>query len=178
MRIRPASITQIFLLSFFVTTYLLLLSFYLDRRDEKPQTTTEIAITKSVESTEKVSRVIDGDTFEIEGGIKVRLIGVNTPEIKNKNKGIDCFATEAKKKMEQKLSNQKVVLVKDISETDKYGRLLRYVYLNGEMINDSLVREGYAKVSTFPPDVSFAETFLKSEATARESNLGLWQACN
>jgi len=78
--------------------------------------------------------VIDGDTFEINGGIKVRLIGIDTPEMKNKNRTIDCFATEAKQKVESLLNGKEVVLVKDVSETDKYGRLLRYVYLGDEMI--------------------------------------------
>lgn len=128
-------------------------------------------------STEKVTRVIDGDTFEIEGGIKIRLIGMDTPEMKNKNKTIDCFAVEAKKKMESLVGGKEVVLVKDVSETDKYGRLLRYVYLGDEMVNDTLLKEGYAKISTFPPDVKFKDVFLSSERQAREVKAGLWSAC-
>jgi len=121
--------------------------------------------------------VIDGDTFEIEGGIKVRLIGIDTPEMKNKNKTTDCFAIEAKKKIESLISGKEVILEKDVSETDKYGRLLRYVYLGDKMINETLVKEGYAKISTFPPDVKFKDVFLASERQARETQAGLWQSC-
>ncbi|KKT42805.1 MAG: Nuclease-like protein [Microgenomates group bacterium GW2011_GWC1_44_37] len=128
-------------------------------------------------STEKVVRIIDGDTFEINGGIKVRLIGIDTPEMKNRNMTIDCFALEAKQKLESLLVGKEVFLIKDVSETDKYGRLLRYAFLGDEMINDTLVKGGYAKISTFPPDVKFKDQLLVSERQARESNSGLWSTC-
>jgi micrococcal nuclease len=64
---------------------------------------------------------------------------------------------------------------KDVSETDVYNRLLRYVYLiDGRMVNKVLVKEGYAKVSTFPPDVRFADEFVELEREARRDNRGLW----
>jgi len=180
VRAKPASFIKVFLFAFFIGTYLYFLGFYLTRSSPSlaPATSNFAQITDTVAtSTEKVTRVIDGDTIEIEGGIKVRLIGIDTPEMKNKNRTIDCFATEAKQKVESLLNGKEVVLVKDVSETDKYGRLLRYVYLGDEMINDTLVKEGYARISTFPPDVKFKDQFLTSERQAREAQVGLWQAC-
>jgi len=177
---KPANFLKIFFFAFFIGTYLYFLGFYLTRSSPSfaPATSNFAQITDTVAtSTEKVSRIIDGDTLEIEGGVKVRLIGIDTPEMKNKNKTIDCFAAEAKKKAEGLLMNKDVVLEKDVSETDRYGRLLRYVYLDGEMINDKLVKEGYAKMATFPPDVKNAKVFLASEKFARENQSGLWQAC-
>lgn len=174
---KPANLLHVFLIAFLVTTYVFLLSFYISHRDKRYSDLNQVSLTEPAKSTEKVSRVIDGDTFEIQGGIKVRLIGIDTPEMKNKNKTIDCFALEAKKKAEDLLTNKEVVLEKDVSETDRYGRLLRYVYLNGEMINDTLVKDGFAKISTFPPDVKNAQIFLASERMAREAKAGLWQAC-
>ena len=180
MRAKPASFIKVFLFAFFIGTYLYFLGFYLTRSSPSlaPATSNFAQITDTVAtSTEKVIRVIDGDTFEINGGIKVRLIGVDTPEMKNKNKTVDCFAQEAKRKLETLIGGKEVVLVKDVSETDKYGRLLRYVYLGDEMINDTLIKEGYARISTFPPDVKFKDQFLADERRAREANSGLWSAC-
>jgi micrococcal nuclease len=133
--------------------------------------------TELIKSTEKVSRVIDGDTFEIEGGIKIRLIGMDTPEMKNKNRTIDCYAIEAKKRLESLIADKEVVLAKDVSETDKYGRLLRYVYLEDQFVNNTMIKEGYARISTFPPDVKFKDQLLTSERQARETGAGLWSAC-
>lgn len=166
------------LLTFFVSSYIYLLSFYLST----PGTNTDSNLqpqnnSQTQNSTEKVIRVIDGDTFEIEGGIKVRLIGIDTPEMKNKNKTIDCFAQEAKDMLTKLILNKNITLIKDVSETDKYGRLLRYVYIDNQFINDILVKEGYAKIATFPPDVKLTNTFLESERLARESNAGLWKSC-
>ena len=180
VKVKPANFLKIFRFAIFIGSYLYLLGFFFvySRPSLAPATSNFVPVTGTMaKSTEKVSRVIDGDTFEIQGGIKVRLIGIDTPEMKNKNKTIDCFAAEAKKKMESLVFGKEVVLVKDISETDKSGRLLRYVYLGDEMVNDTLIKEGYAKISTFPPDVKFKNQFLASERQARDAKAGLWQAC-
>lgn len=126
----------------------------------------------------QVTRVIDGDTFEIEGGVKVRLIGVDTPEMNGGKSKIECFAQEATNKLKESLEGKKVLLVKDVSEVDKYGRLLRYVYLDNIFINDMLLKDGYGQISTYPPDVKFVDEFTQSQKTAREAKLGLWSKCN
>ena len=74
--------------------------------------------------------------------------------------------------------NNKVRLEKDISETDKYGRLLRYVYLeDGTFVNLKLVSAGYAYASAYPPDVAHSDEFIQAQQNAREDGAGLWSAC-
>lgn len=132
----------------------------------------------------KVKRVIDGDTIELETGQKVRYIGMNTPEIHNPKTSVQCFGIEAKIKNQELVEGKTVRLEKDVSETDKYKRLLRYVYLPSNkadvddiFINNYLVKEGYAVIDTFPPDIKYVDLFLKSQREAREQNKGLWKTC-
>lgn len=130
-----------------------------------------------------VAKVIDGDTIELEKGKTVRLIGIDTPETVDPRRPVGCFGKEASNETKALLSGKVVILQKDVSETDKYNRLLRYVYLPLEdgstlFVNDYLVREGYAKVYTYPPDVKFNEQFRQAEKEARENNKGLWGKCD
>ncbi|NCU42542.1 MAG: hypothetical protein EOM19_07585 [Candidatus Moranbacteria bacterium] len=122
-----------------------------------------------------VKRVIDGDTLEIEDGSRVRYIGIDTPEMsQKKDQKEECFAKEATQKNRDLVEGKTVRLEKDISETDKYGRLLRYVYIEGEMVNEILVRDGYAYAVTFPPDVKFETLFREAQKEAREKEQGMW----
>lgn len=137
-----------------------------------------VSSTPSSTSYVLVTKVIDGDTIELETGEKVRYIGMNTPEIHHPKKSVECFGKEAAKRNEELVLNKKVHLVKDVSETDRYKRLLRYVYLaDGRFVNLELVEEGYAYVDTFPPDVKFAEVFKKTMEEARDAKRGLWKMC-
>ncbi len=125
----------------------------------------------------KVVKVIDGDTIEVEvSGVlkRVRYIGIDTPENPMEGKAAECFATEATLRNQQLVEGQMVRLVKDVSETDKYGRLLRYVYVGDEFINLSLIKDGYASSVTFPPDVSQIEVFKAAEQEAKLAKKGLW----
>lgn len=131
----------------------------------------------------KVSKVIDGDTIELENGQIVRFVGIDTPETVDPRRPVGCFGKEASNETKKLLSDREVILQKDISDTDKYKRLLRYVYLpldDGQIlfVNDYLVRAGFARVYTFPPDVKFNEQFLQAEKAAREAKLGLWGRCD
>jgi micrococcal nuclease len=121
----------------------------------------------------KVSRVIDGDTIVIDTGQRVRYIGMNTPEIETS----ECYATEASEINKNLVLGKTVKLEKDVSETDKYGRLLRYVYVGDIFIDDELVKEGAAKIMTVPPDIEYKDEFLQSQNYAKENNLGLWSKC-
>lgn len=133
----------------------------------------------------RVIRVIDGDTIEIEGNTKIRYIGIDTPETKHPIKKIQCFGKEALSKNKELVEGKTIRMEKDVSETDRYGRLLRYVWLvddnataeAGLFVNDYLVREGYAHASTFPPDVAYAKQFGEAQKEARENNRGLWNLC-
>lgn len=131
----------------------------------------------------KVTRVIDGDTIEIENKEKVRYIGIDTPETKHPQKGVECFGKEASEKNKKLVEGKEVKLEKDVSETDKYGRLLRYVFIKQEatstplFVNEYLVAEGYASAATFPPDVRYQDLFIKAQQKAQQENKGLWSKC-
>jgi micrococcal nuclease len=142
-----------------------------------------------------VTRVIDGDTIEIEvsdpsthsmdsgqagaqGKDRVRYIGMDAPETVDPRKPVQCFGVEAARRNKELVEGKSVRLEKDVSERDKYGRLLRYVFLaDGTFVNLELVKEGYAAASTFPPDVKYATMFAAAEKGARAAERGLWQAC-
>lgn len=126
-----------------------------------------------------VVRVVDGDTIDVKIGEevqRVRYIGINTPETVHPTRGVECFGHEASLRNKALVEGRRVRLEKDISDTDKYGRLLRYVYVGEVFINEVLVSEGYANVSTYPPDVRYTEIFRAAEATARAERRGLWGA--
>jgi len=128
----------------------------------------------------KVVKVIDGDSVQLDTGEQVRYIGINTPEFSDKYnnyKKQECFASEAKKANTALVLNQEVELAKDISETDKYNRLLRYVYVEDEMINDFLIRWGFAKIDTVPPDTKFSQQFADAQKEAQGNHRGLWSKC-
>jgi micrococcal nuclease len=120
----------------------------------------------------QVVRVIDGDTIEVSIGgknCKVRYIGINTPETKDPQKGVEWMGPEAAAKNEELVGGKVVGLEKDVSETDRYGRLLRYVWVGDLMVNAELVRLGCAQVSTYPPDVKYTDLFLQVQREAREA---------
>ncbi len=126
----------------------------------------------------RVVRVIDGDTIEVETGDRVRYIGMDAPETVDPRKPVQCFGAEASKKNRELVEGKSVRLKRDISDRDAYGRLLRYAYLQeGQLVNLELVRQGYARALTFPPDVEYADEFVAAEESARRSKLGLWSAC-
>jgi len=94
---------------------------------------------------------------------------MDTPE-----KG-ELFFSEAAEANRQLVEGKTVFLEKDVSETDRYGRLLRYVYLeDGTFVNAELVRLGYAQIATFPPDVKYQDFFLQLQTKARNAGRGLW----
>jgi len=121
-----------------------------------------------------VARVIDGDTMEFNGGTRVRYIGVDTPESTNSQ---DCFGFEATQFNAELVDGRWVELERDVSSTDQYGRTLRYVWIDGQMVNELLVAEGYATVSTYPPDVKYQARFVSAEREARSAGKGLWSEC-
>ena len=119
-----------------------------------------------------VKRVVDGDTFVAANDEKVRLIGVNTPEVHGK---VQYYGQEASQFAKDKLTGKKVYLFQDTGSTDRYGRWLRYVFIDQDpqMFNDTLVIEGYANTMTIAPNVMYADHFVKLEREAREKGIGL-----
>jgi micrococcal nuclease len=119
---------------------------------------------------------VDGDTIDIspsvEGRSRVRLIGMDTPEV---HFGTQPYGPEASAFAKREVEGEEVGLELDVQKIDPYGRLLAYVYLpDGRMFNETLLEEGYAQVATFPPNVKYQDRFLKSQREAREANRGLW----
>jgi micrococcal nuclease len=88
-----------------------------------------------------------------------------------------CYGRESARRNRELVEGKTVLLEKDVSETDRYGRLLRYVWVDGKMVNAVLVEEGYARAYTVPPDVKYADLFRQLERRAREEGRGLWGAC-
>lgn len=132
----------------------------------------------------KVAKVIDGDTIEIDlsGEVKkIRYIGVDTPETVDPRRPVGCFGKQASDENKRLVEGRSVWLEKDVSDTDKFGRLLRYVYIDVDskllFLNDYLVRNGFARTATFPPDVKYSQRFLEAEKEAREEKRGLWSKC-
>jgi micrococcal nuclease len=129
-----------------------------------------------------VARVVDGDTFELKDGTRVRLVGVNTPESTTRTEEYGKAASNYTKKQ---LTGKTVYLEKDVSDTDQYGRKLRILWLappsnlseseiRAKMYNATLVLGGYAEPSTYPPDVKYADYFRKYAVEARNAKKGLW----
>jgi len=117
-----------------------------------------------------VKEVIDGDTVALSDGRRVRLIGINTPEHDM------YFFEEAKDALEIMVLDREIMLDKDISEMDKYGRLLRYVYAEELFVNLEMVKRGFASCYTYPPDVKYSEEFASAERYARENGMGIWKS--
>lgn len=138
---------------------------------------TETPTPASVSGTFKVTRVVDGDTIEIEGGEKVRYIGIDTPETVDPRKPVQCFGVEASKKNKELVEGKTVRLEKDITDKDKYSRLLRYVWVDDLFVNLELVKQGFASSYSYPPDIKYQKEFLAAETEAREAERGLWKAC-
>lgn len=123
-----------------------------------------------------VRRVIDGDTIELTDGRTVRYIGVDAPE-QYRGRPAECFAHEATVFNRNLVEGKLIMLEKDTSETDRFGRLLRYVFVNDVLVNGELVAAGYAKSTAYLPDVKYQEELAQLERFAKEQNIGLWHAC-
>jgi micrococcal nuclease len=117
-----------------------------------------------------VVRVLDGDTIELENGDRIRLLGIDAPEIG------EPFSQEAKLALEDMLLGRLVKIEKDAAwNKDKYGRLLRYVFLDDKLINCEMVRLGLAE-NLADKTSKYYDCFLEAEEEAREKKLGLWSS--
>ena len=115
-----------------------------------------------------VSRVIDGDTILLNSGETVRLICIDTPETDEPG------FQDAKNYLTGLVLNKNIRLVKDVSETDRYDRLLRYMYLGDLFVNGAIVKAGYAEAYRYPPDIALCNEIEALEATAKAQKIGIW----
>lgn len=132
----------------------------------------------SSESEITVTRVIDGDTIvvDIRGALyTVRYIGIDTPELDDERPEFCALAQEATRYNRQLVEGQEIQLGKDVSETDYYGRLLRYVYVGDVFVNAALVSAGLAWSEAYPPDTKYQAVLDEAESEAMLAKIGIWQ---
>jgi micrococcal nuclease len=130
--------------------------------------------------TAKVVRVVDGDTIEvsIDGDDEdVRYIGIDTPETVKPDTPVQCYGPQASAEDHRLVEGRTVRLVFDRERRDVYGRLLAYVYVGQRFVNAALVRDGYARTLTIPPNTAHAGLFRRLAAQAGRTGRGLWGAC-
>ncbi|HYO43912.1 MAG TPA: thermonuclease family protein [Candidatus Limnocylindrales bacterium] len=133
--------------------------------------------------TARVVRVVDGDTLVIDRGMgneRLRYIGIDAPESVKPDTPVAFMGREASAANAALVEGATLLVERDVSDTDQYGRLLRYAWLrDGEtwlFVNLELVRQGYAQVVTYPPDVRWIDTLRDAQRVARDAGLGLWGA--
>jgi len=123
-----------------------------------------------------VTRVIDGDTVELEGGEKIRYLMIDTPEITSGHD--DCYGAEARDYNTQLVEGQRVALRYDVECRDRYDRLLAYIEVEGREVNSLLVERGFACVLHIPPNGDDRRNeFDNLEALAQAERRGMWGAC-
>ncbi|MCX5693087.1 MAG: thermonuclease family protein [Candidatus Omnitrophica bacterium] len=126
-----------------------------------------------------VRYAIDGDTVELSNGDRVRYIGIDTPEIR-KREGSEWiykpmpYAEEAKEFNKMLVEGKSVRLEYDVQKKDKYSRDLAYVYIDDKMANMEMVKQGFAMIYTYPPNVRYAQRFIEAQKDARDNKKGLW----
>lgn len=131
-------------------------------------------------ATAYVSRVVDGDTVEVQLDGReedVRYIGVDTPETVKPDTPVQCFGPQASAFNHGLVEHRRVRLVFGEERRDVYGRLLAYVYLGERFVNAELVRRGLARTLFIPPNLRFADRFKRLEIAAARAGRGLWGAC-
>ncbi len=123
----------------------------------------------------RVERAVDGDTLLLDGGERVRLLGVDTPETKHRDKPVDPLGLEAAEFVADKVNGRVVRLEFDRERRDHYDRLLAYVYLDGELLNEELILAGYSRAITHHPYRSdMKRRFRQAEESARQRKVGLF----
>ena len=124
-----------------------------------------------------VTRTVDGDTVYVEyhgREIDVRLIGVDTPETVDPSQPVGCYGPQASHFTQRMLTGQPIRMEFDVERHDGYGRVLAYIWLRDHLFNQRLVAQGYAVVSTYPPNVRYESRFEAAQAIAVRGDRGLW----
>ncbi|MDD3295992.1 MAG: thermonuclease family protein [Candidatus Omnitrophica bacterium] len=127
----------------------------------------------------RVTEVIDGDTVRLSDGKLLRYIGIDTPEVRIKQKkefiySPQPFALEAKELNKRLVQGKRVRVELDVEKTDRYGRLLGYCFVGDVFINSELLKEGFAVLYTYPPNIKYTDELIASQKEARRQKKGLW----
>ena len=123
-----------------------------------------------------VERVVDGDTLLLEGGTRVRLLGVDTPETKHPTLPADPLGLEAAEFVAERVEGRRVRLEFDRERKDRFGRVLAYVYVDDWFLNEELIRAGYSEAEThFPYSAEMKRRFVQAEEEARAARRGGWE---
>ncbi len=159
-----------------MTTWLLAALFLLNACTAPPSE----VLSKPGQDAARVEKVTDGDTIRVryrEREERVRLIGIDTPEVPWYGGPEECFGVEAARYARGRLEGRVVRLVAGEERRDRYGRLLAYVYLGNELFNLTLVRLGFATAEPVAPNTRLARVFAQAEGRARAAGEGLWSRC-
>jgi len=131
--------------------------------------------TKAYRYKHYVKRVYDGDTIVLENGDRIRLLGINTPEIESRHRQGEDGGVTAKQWLKDKLKQGTVFLEYDVEKKDKYDRFLAHLFLaNGDHINKDIVQAGLATLSIIPPNLRYQNELKEAEAFAEKQELGIW----
>lgn len=123
----------------------------------------------------QVEKVFDGDTILLANGQKVRLLGINTPEVAGRNKSAEAGGEQAKASLQRYVEGRKVSLQGDVEKQDKYQRTLAHVFTeNKEHVNLELVRQGLAAINIYPPNLKYVDALVDAQQQAESSGLGIW----
>jgi micrococcal nuclease len=184
MNLSKNNLTKIITVVFFVLLSFLAKSIFVETNEEKQEEmVTEAGQSasltgreahshkKTIESVKEgtVKFVIDGATFVLENEERVRLLGIDSPE-----RG-EPFYEESKERLKTLTEGKKVILKKDVSEKDKYGRSLRHIYIDNNWINRQMIEEGWARLITIPPDTFHVKEFKKAQLDAQKNKRGMWR---
>jgi micrococcal nuclease len=138
----------------------------------------------STKEVSKVLRVVDGDTIKVlieDREETVRMIGIDSPEVLDERKPVQCFGSESSDKAKEMLNSKTITLESDPTQgnRDEYGRLLRYVFLqDGTNFDEFMIRRGYAREYTFKNNsYKYQLQFIRAEKEAKKENIGLWKSC-
>jgi endonuclease YncB( thermonuclease family) len=128
------------------------------------------------DETTRIKYIHDGDTLHLKDGRKVRLIGINTPEVAHGDKAAEPFSYQAKDALKALFSDNKTIhLIYGVDKQDRYKRLLAHAFTgDGENIQATLLKQGFARSVTFPPNTRFSACYMQQERQARCAGAGLW----
>lgn len=153
----------LYLAGFFILLSIVFLIIPVKRKEKKPYTAQEKSHEEII-----VSKIIDGDTFELSDGSRVRLIGVDTPEIDRP------YYDRAVAQAESLLLGKRIKYETDVETRDRYGRSLWYVFADSVFVNDAMIRNGMGRVYLFESNLKYAERLIESQKQARRESRGIW----